>query len=40
MRRLFLMWGMFWFSLVQQLIRAKEKHPIIPRREGAIYPGV
>ena len=28
------------FSLVRQLIRAKEKHPIIPRREGAIYPGV
>lgn len=28
------------FSLVRQLIRAQEKHPIIPRREGAIYPGV
>jgi transposase len=28
------------FYLVRHLIRAEGKQPIIPRREGAIYPGV
>jgi hypothetical protein len=28
------------FSLVRKLIRSAGKHPVIPRREGAVCPGV